>query len=242
MAVIDSGIEAALAAAEAGMEVLRGTDFGLLGNADRLDVLARLEHVSRSIPSIGHELVAELDAQGAVAEFPYGGMSPLLAGTLHIRFGTARKMMSESALLVERVGISGVRVPAVYPLVAAAQRGGWINADHVAVILTFFRELPAAVGAQDRASAEAQLVELAKTLRPDQLEAAARRLMGHLNPDGSLDDERERRKEVGFWMGPQGPDGLTRGTFCFDARLRAMFEAFFAKFAKPGMCNPEDED
>lgn len=242
MVLVDEGVEAALVAAEAGLAVLRGTDFASLGNADRLDVLERLERVGRSIPGIGHELVAELESQGAVAEFPYGGMSPLLAGTLRVRFSTARRMIAQSKLLADRAGISGAMVAPVYPLVGPAQRGGLINADHVGVILEFFAKLPSAVSAEDRESAEAQLVDLAKSLRPDQLAVAAARLMAHLNPDGSLEDERDRRKELGFWMGPQDADGLTRGTFCFDARLRAMVEAFFAKFARPGMCNPEDEE
>ena len=41
-------------------------------------------------------------------------------------------------------------------------------------------------------------------------------------------------------MNPQGADKMSTGTFTVDPELRAYLEAVFAKYAKPGVCNPAD--
>lgn len=65
-------------------------------------------------------------------------------------------------------------------------------------------------------------------------------MAAYLNPDGSLTDEKDRARARSFRLGAQGPDKMTAGTFVADPELRAYLEAIFAKYAKPGICNPED--
>jgi len=42
-------------------------------------------------------------------------------------------------------------------------------------------------------------------------------------------------------MGRQGVDLMTPGEFDLDPELRSYLDAIFAKYAAPGMCNPDDE-
>ena len=241
MTVMDHVVEGALAAAEAEFAVLRSAGYAHLSNRERLEVLERLGRLGATIPGLGHEVVSDLDQQEAVAEVPCGALHQLVADKLRVRLGTGRRMLAESLVLGARTSLGGQVLAPVHPVVAAAERDGLINAEHVKVILRFFTELPSAVSQVDRVNAEAQLVEMAKTMRPEMVEAGARRILAHLNPDGSLDDDRDRSAKTGFWMGQQDSDGLTRGKFCLDAVTRTLLEAFFAKFAKPGMLNPADE-
>ena len=43
-------------------------------------------------------------------------------------------------------------------------------------------------------------------------------------------------------MGKQKPDGTTDLTATLTPELRAMVEVLFAKYAAPGMCNPDDPE
>ncbi|MDJ0392067.1 DUF222 domain-containing protein [Rhodococcus sp. G-MC3] len=62
-----------------------------------------------------------------------------------------------------------------------------------------------------------------------------------LDPDGKLVDEEQVANRCFVKFSDQGEDGLSKGTFVVDAETRAYLEAAFAKWAKPGMCNPADD-
>src|SRR5208337_911496 len=88
--------------------------------------------------------------------------------------------------------------------------------------------------------AERFLAQQATKLRPDQLEKAAHRCALRLNPDGKFSDA-DRARQRGFtWCG-QRPDGMSLGKLVASPELRANLDAWLARFAAPGMCNPEDE-
>ena len=61
------------------------------------------------------------------------------------------------------------------PVAGAALRDGTVSAEHAAVIAAAARQLPASLGAEDRAVVEAGLVEQAKRLDPAALRKKARR-------------------------------------------------------------------
>jgi hypothetical protein len=89
-------------------------------------------------------------------------------------------------------------------------------------------------------NSEALLAEKAALLRPDQLELVADRLATTVNPDGVFSDEDRARKRGFVWCGRQRADGMSVGKLFATPELRAMLEAWCAKFAAPGMCNPAD--
>ena len=71
--------------------------------------------------------------------------------------------------------------------------------------------------------------------------ALAAQLAVRLNPDGQFSDADRARKRGFTWCGGQGPDGMSTGKLIATPELRAMLEAWMAKFAAPGMCNPDDQ-
>ncbi|KAA0072920.1 HNH endonuclease, partial [Mycolicibacterium sp. P9-64] len=62
-----------------------------------------------------------------------------------------------------------------------------------------------------------------------------------LDQDGPAPDDAERARRRGVNKGPQQPDGNTRLTAELTPAAWAIWEALFAKFAAPGMCNPADQ-
>ena len=76
--------------------------------------------------------------------------------------------------------------------------------------------------------------------RPDALRKAAERLLALVHPDGDFSDaDRARRRHL--TTGHQQADGMSPISGMLDPEARATLEAVLAKWASPGMCNPDDE-
>jgi hypothetical protein len=123
---------------------------------------------------------------------------------------------------------------------AVVWRDGQLDAQHLKVIQAFCRDLPDATPAAVVAQAEKFLATEATRLRPDQLEKVAARAAVLINPDGTFSDA-DRARKRGFTWCAQQPDGTSVGKLIATPELRAEIDAWLAKFAAPGMCNPDDE-
>ena len=77
-------------------------------------------------------------------------------------------------------------------------------------------------------------------LRPDQLEKVANRCAVLINPDGKFSDV-DRARQRGFTWSTQRSDGMSVGKLVASPELRANLDAWLARFAAPGMCDPDDE-
>ena len=165
----------------------------------------------------------------------------MLAQRLGISGSDSGRRIAEAARLGQRRAVTGERLEPELPATAAAQARGDIGTDHVTVIRDFMDHLPADVDPATRAAAESQLGGLAGGLTPEGLRKVARQLLGYLDQDGTLDDEREHARKRGITLGPQGLDGMSRLTGWITPELRATVDALFAKLAAPGYSNPDDQ-
>lgn len=230
----------ALPVLRAAADRLAAGDYRRMDNRPLLEVLAAFEEVSRVLAGVGHELIAQLERQGAGAELSGTRLPDLLVERLRISGGDARARITDARDLAPRPGLGGAPLPPELPRTAAAQRAGAIGTAHVRVIRRFFGELPPEVDVPTRSTAEAQLVELACAARPEHVARAADRLLTYLHPDGTDVQERARRRKVFFHIDSPGRDGLSAGRFCVDPELRAYLEAITAALGRPGRCDPDD--
>ena len=116
-----------------------------------------------------------------------------------------------------------------------------LDPQHLKVIQTFVRDLPADTPPDIVEGAERFLAEQASKLRPDQLEKVANRCAVLINPDGKFSDiDRARRR--GFTWSPQRSDGMSIGKLVASPELRANLDAWLARFAAPGAFIPDDEN
>lgn len=215
--------------ATAAIAGLRDRDYAALHNRARLDLLDEFEHLLRTLPGLGHELINQLGQQNAAAELQVKNLHVLLSERLHITSAEAKRRIAHAALLGPRTALTGQPLPAEHAPTGQAQRDGDINTEHADVILKFFKRLPDDVSPGDREKAEIQLVDLAKQTHADAVDTAARQIEAHLNPDGDEPSEKDTAGKTFFRMKPQGRDKLTHGTFCIDAETRAYVDAYFAK-------------
>ena len=224
---------------DAAWERLAGCKFDALVTGERLALLERLEVQRRRQPAAEHELVNQLRAQATAAELG-GRLAHALADRLRISRAEARRRIGAAEQLGSRTALSGAPMEPVLAATAAAQRAGRIGAEQVGVIRSFVQRLPGWVDVGTRELAEAQLVGLAAGFRPEQVARAAERLAMLLDPDGDYCDE-DRARRRGITLGGQGVDGMSSIRGWLTPQLRAGLEAVWAKWAAPGMCNPDDQ-
>ena len=206
------------------------------GVRERLEALEQLETLLRRQRAISHTLVHHLDATALGAP-----VAATVADVLRISRTEARRRLRDAAQLATRTTLTGHPVAPELAATAAAWHQGVLDPEHLRAIQTFVRELPDHLPAAVVEQAEGFLAGQAGLVRPDQLEKLAAQLAVRLNPDGNFSDADRARKRGFTWSGRQSQDGMSVGKLIATPELRAMLEAWMAKFAAPGVCNPDDQ-
>lgn len=234
-----SSITEPLTVLDAAMEALGGVDWDALSVRDRLETMERLETVRRRAAACTADIAVSLDR---CDEKALGGICHrVIADVLRVSLREARRRLRDAAQLSSRRSLTGEPMPPELPATAEAWHAGVLDPEHLRAIQSFMREMPEGVHPADVAKAEGFLADKAAELRPDQLEVLADRVALTLNPDGTFSDEDRARRRNFSWCGRQRADGMSVGTLIASPEVRAMLDAWFAKFAAPGMCNPADE-
>ena len=230
-------ITAALDALDAAVTAIGELDFAGADPVTRLRTLGRLETARRRQLVASHDLIA-----GLAHEDPAdvgGPVHKVIADWLRISCAEARRRFRDAGQLKPRITITGETLPPELPATAEVWRQGLLDPQHLNVIQTFVRDLPAGTAPDTIERAERFLAEQAAALRPDQLQKVANRCAVLINPDGKFSDiDRARRR--GFTWSAQRADGMSIGKLVASPELRANLDAWLARFAAPG-CNLETE-
>ena len=228
-----------LAGLDAAVEAVGAVDWDGIPVAELLESLERLEAARRRATACAYDGAAAVDRRD---EHTLGARSTrILADVLRISPGEAGRRIKGGTQLAPRTTVTGQQIAPELAATAKAWHSGALDGEHLRTIQRFMRELPDHVAPAEADKAETFLAEQAAVLRPDQLEKLAGQLALRLNPDGDFSDADRARKRGFTWSGGQGPDGMSVGRLVATPELRAMLEAWAAKFAAPGMCNPDDQ-
>jgi hypothetical protein len=231
-----SSITDALALLDDAVEALGKAAWEGLGVRDCLEGLEKLETALRRQRALSHRVIHGLDDAALGAP-----VAATVSDVLRISRAEARRRIRDGGQLEPRVTLTGQQVPPELAHTAAAWRKGILDPDHLRTIQGFLHGLPDCLPPDVVDQAEEFLAEQAAVLRPDQLDKVATQLALRLNPDGDFSDADRARKRGFTWCGKQGPDGMSVGRLIATPELRAMLDAWAAKFAAPGMCNPDDQ-
>jgi hypothetical protein len=230
-------VAAALDALDAAVVVIGKLNFDSLEPVVRLRVLERLEASRRRQVAVSHDVIARIANEDPA---DIGGPAyKVIADWLRVSYAEARRRIRDVGQLSTRITLTGQELPAELPATAPAWRDGMLDGQHLRVIQAFIRDLPEATPVDQVEAAERFLARQALELRPDQLERAAQRCALLINPDGKFSDADRARKRGFTWCGQQS-DGMSIGKLIASPELRANLDAWLARFAAPGMCNPDD--
>ena len=235
--MLSNDVGDAIGRIDAAIDGVESVDLAGLSAGDLVRLAGRWETLARRLAVVRGDICLEVGRR-EVGEVG-GAPNKVLADWLRISPAEARRRAAMAEPLAARTALTGEPLAPRHPATAQAWRDGVLDVEHVRVIQRFLADLPIAVPRGDRETAEEFLAEHARTLRPDQLARLAERLALTLNPDGQFSDA-DRALRRGFTWSRQDPSGMSTGRLTATPALRAELEAWFAKFAAPGMCNPAD--
>jgi len=227
---------AAIATLTQGINAIADVDPSSLGLAEQLRLLDAVETAKRQLAAVSHTIAITAAKSDAPTV-----MTKAIADAIRVSPAEARRRLRDAEQLAPRTTLTGDPLPPELPATALAWHTGMLDGEHLRVIQKFLRDLPNDIAPDVVADSEAFLASYAAELRPDQLEKLAVQLAMRVNPDGKFTDE-DRARQRGFtWNPSQRPDGMSTGKLVATPELRAMIDAWMAKFAAPGMCNPDDQ-
>ncbi|MBP3081596.1 HNH endonuclease [Mycolicibacterium fortuitum] len=239
---MESVVADRLAALSAAVDDLRELPFTALSTEQLLEVCSGLQQARNLIPAIEHPAIAALAEQGTAARIGAKSWPEALRIRLRISATEARRRYRDALNFSPRTSMSGESLPPLRAASASAQSGGWVNAEHIEILESFFRKCPPWVDATSRDRFEEKLVAVAAQNAPETLQQSVNEVLYLLNQDGPEPADEQCARRRGIVIGPQQPDGCSRISGWINPELRAGLDAVNAKTAAPGMCNPDDEN
>jgi hypothetical protein len=231
-----------LAMMRAGYAMLAAASMDTLTKDEVLGVGDELEILTRQLPTQSHRVLARLQSETTAKEMGAKSWRDVLAIRWRITTTEANRRLGDAALLGPRRALTGEPLAPVFEATAAAAAHGSINGEHVEVIRKAMAKVPGWVDAATRGQIEVDLVRTALGVGPKELGDCAERRLFLLDQDGPEPDERERARRRGLSKGKQGPDAMTSYRGQLTPEASATLEAICAKYAAPGMCNPDDDE
>lgn len=232
----------AVTALRAAVDALAACELGMLTRSDLIEPLDELETLRCQLPALNNRMLARLQAEATPQEMGAKSWKEVLSIRWRISTSEANRRLNDAALLAPRPALTGPSLPPVLPATAVAQAHGLINSEHVEVIRKAIGKLPGFVAAVTREQFEVDLVRNAVGVGPKELKDTAERTLFLIDQDGPEPDETERARKRGVTKGKQRSNKMTTVTGEMTPEAWAVWEAIFAKYAAPGMCNPDDPE
>ncbi|MFI6868986.1 DUF222 domain-containing protein [Nocardia sp. NPDC050406] len=239
------GAEAILADLDALLDSLLDTPTAIMSDDEFIDHMREFEAFARKVAVVQHRFAQAVADRGLAQRYgfsPTAGVRSFLVETLNLSRGDAAARANAAEHLDDRRFSPNGYLPPALPLTAAAQAAGEVSADHVRVIISVMDRIPASVEQQSRTEAEERLVESARVCTPDGLKKVGARILAFLDPDGKLTSDRDRARMRSLVRSTQRIDGMIEFKGLFNPEATAFLDTMLAKWARPGMCNPEDPD
>ncbi|MFI5510160.1 DUF222 domain-containing protein [Mycobacterium sp. NPDC051804] len=240
--VLATPVQVAMTALRSAHESLAACDLEILTHRELLDVLDGLETLSCQLPSQWRRALVRLQAETTPKAMGAKSWKDVLKIRWRISAGEAGRRVSEAEVLGPRRTLAGEPLAPVLAATAAAQAAGRITGEHVDRIRDAMHLVPGFVDAATREEIEADLVRIAEEVGPVELRKAAETMLFLLDQDGPEPDDSERQRKRGLQAGPQHRDGTVEIKGTLTPEAWAVMEPIFAKWAAPGMCNPDDEN
>ncbi|WP_280469047.1 HNH endonuclease signature motif containing protein [Nocardia cyriacigeorgica] len=213
-----------------------------LSDAGVIAVMREVERCSRMLTMVRHRLLVEASERCLPARHGAKSLKRFLMETLNLASADAGARVHQARTVATFHDMGGDPVEPLLPHVAQALTAGDISADHARGIAAVMNRVPCGATGDDRAAAEEILTDFARTGSPDDIGKVGDKILAYLDPDGRLTTDNDRARMRGIIIGRQRPDGMSPIRGEIDPVLRALLDPLLAKYARPGMCNPDDPD
>ncbi|MCR5978325.1 DUF222 domain-containing protein [Gordonia jinghuaiqii] len=209
-------------------------------DAELLKVAYEHERATRRMLSLSVRHIVDVEERGAFRKAGCKSINNFMTTVLRLSGETTRRLR-QVRVLGKWADMQGSRLEPKFPETANAVADGDISSSHVDVIIDVMNKIPAAVDATEKEAAEAALAHYAREYDPRSLRQLGERILAHLDPDGSITDDRDRARVRGMRLGPQDAQMMSKLTATLDPKTRAMLDVVLAVWAAKGMNNPDDD-
>jgi Domain of unknown function (DUF222) len=189
----DSRAAAAVARFIAAVDDLLAQDLAALVRLDRpsaelLDAGAKVETARRRLQIFDAAYVSALETGDEPARNGCPSTAAFLRLQLRLSPGEAKRRVVAAQACSPREEFAVGVLPPHCPTLAAAQAAGVVSAEHTAVIIAALDKVPSRVPTEDVEAMEARLVAEAAVFGPGDVARIGRRILDHVDPDGTLRD------------------------------------------------------
>ncbi|TLF78461.1 HNH endonuclease signature motif containing protein [Nocardia cyriacigeorgica] len=234
--------EAGVAALHAAVVSLLESPLTPLTDDGVVAVMQQVERCARMLTAVQHRLLVEAGERSLPARAGSKSLKRFLMETLRLASADAGARVHQAVQVATFHDMGGDPVDPRMPHTAQALISGDISADHARGIANVLHKVPNGVSREEREAAEQILTDFARAGSPDDIGKVGDRILAHLDPDGRLTTDNDRARMRGITIGRQRADGMSPIRGDIDPVLRALLDPLLAKFARPGMCNPDDPE
>lgn len=231
---------AAYDALDAAFDGVLALDFDAVTAAEKVRLQVRMERNLRRAPVVQHRLLAALTHESEPHLLGEASWKKVLTTALRISGGDAARRLRRARTLGPRRAMTGEPLPPLWEATAAAQARGLLSDEHVGIIASFHRRLPATVDIGTRVETDQELAHAGAGLDPENLAEAAGVLLAMIDPDGAEPSDHERARKRGIVIGKQQADGTATISGRLTPEALAVWHAIFAKEAAPGRNVPDE--
>ncbi|MFI5777611.1 DUF222 domain-containing protein [Nocardia sp. NPDC051570] len=205
-----------------------------------VEATRQVERGMRMLAAVQHRLAVEISERSIPSRAGVKTLKRFLMQTLRLSSGDAGSRVNLVDWVGTRHDTTGQPLDPPLPRTAAALAAGEISIDHVRGVVAVMNRVPRTTAAEDREAAEEVLAEFARSGSPDDIGKVGARILALLDPDGRVTDDQDRARMRGIVLGRQRADGMSPIRGEITPALRALLDPLLAKYARPGVCNPDD--
>ncbi|MFE0751636.1 DUF222 domain-containing protein [Gordonia sp. NPDC058843] len=220
------------------LDELQSVDLSPCTDAELADVAADTERAIARLTVAGDRQIDQVEARDLPRK---AGCRTLMQFMTHrLRVSNPMRRRKQMDATATRTSLGGEVLQPEHPCFAEAFAAGAVGSAHVQAALDVLDQIPHAVAHDVKVAAERQMAGIAVDHTPADITQLGARLLAHLDPDGTLTDDSERKRRRNLWVNRQRADGTAKLTGTLTPELAARITMLLAVWAKPGMNNPGD--
>jgi hypothetical protein len=198
------------------------------------------ERVVRALSFQGLKRLQEVNDRGLFRKAGHSTLHRFVMSELRVSRGDASSRVKALDAAGELLSMQGEALPPKCPAAAQAHADGAIGLAHMDVMLKVRDKIPHKSAPEVYDVVDAWMTDNARTCTPTELEVCGREVLARVDPDGTLTDDADRKRNRGLSDGPQGLDMMAKITGNLDPATLALFRTVMDVWAAPGMNNPDD--
>ncbi|GAB93088.1 HNH endonuclease signature motif containing protein [Gordonia rhizosphera] len=235
-----SEVPGLLADMDALLDRIAAADLSRCSDAELAAVAQAQERAINRMTFQGNRQILELSDRNVPRAMGFRSLTNFM--NVQLRVSDPGRRKAQIAATGRFRQLSGQTADPKYPTLAEAFTRGEVGSAHVRATIDILDTVPQRLPHDKQVAAEATLSELARRHTPAEITALGQRLLAHLDPDGELTDDADRKRKRNLWLNQQNAQQMSKLTGHLDPETRALLEMMLAVWAKPGLNNPDDPD